>query len=100
MTMKPCPHCGRPVLAIGVESCDACLARTVVASAAPPKALVRWSSLRDPRPCRECHREFLPRTGSQKRCPDCCRDGIGGYAYRDGRRVNKRELRELWEART
>lgn len=95
---KPCPHCGRPVLAVGLESCDACASRTVVAQAAPPKAYQRWRALHEPRTCRECHREFLPRTGVQKRCPDCCRDGVGGNAYRDGRRVNKRDKPDAWEA--
>lgn len=90
--MKPCPHCGRPVLAVGCESCDACLGRTVVGEAVTPTKRARWSPLSEPRTCRICLMEFLPRTGSQKRCPKCCADGRGGSMYENGKRVNKKRL--------
>jgi hypothetical protein len=39
---------------------------------------------------------FVRTKGAQKRCPDCCRDGIGGNMYRNGKRVNKRDMRS-WD---
>lgn len=89
---KPCPHCGRAVLAIGCESCDACLARSVTGEAAPPTKRARWSPMSEPVTCRVCLRPFVRRTAVQRRCPDCCRDGRGGARYVDGKKVPRRRL--------
>ena len=79
---RACPLCGRPVLCVGLTTCDACASRNVVAPAKPPTPTVRWSPLSEPVPCRECHRPFVRKRGNHKRCDDCVRDGIGGARHR------------------
>jgi hypothetical protein len=87
MTNKPCPICGRPVLCLGLTTCDACASHGNTVR----QHCVETTRTREPRICRICLREFVPRTGPQKRCDDCCKDGRGGCRYENGKRVSKQK---------
>ena len=94
---KLCPICGlRLVLAVGLESCDECAhtgPSTREGKPTPDRRPQpsRPGGPRGERECRICHRTFVPRTGVQKRCEDCCKDGIGGSRYENGQKVPRRK---------